>query len=104
MQLALFPVIRSSVPAIPLYCFQPAAAAGMAQFMLPPHLGGLADDLVAPFTEDEQKDGRPYDITGKVIKTAGLPDMYDYELHPADTSMMGAKPGVFFYMANLNMR
>lgn len=104
MEFPLFPVIRASQPAPPIFVYQSSAAAGIAQFLLPPHLGGISEDLVTPFNDDERKNGRPFDISGKIIKTPGLPAMYDWELHPADTSYFGVKPGFLFWVANMNMQ
>lgn len=104
MQFALFSIIRSTPSPPPIYDFQSSAAAGIAHFLLPPQFGGIPDDIAAPFNEDEKISGRPFSITGKVIKTPGLPDMYDHEIHPADTTFFLAKPGVFFYIGNLNMQ
>ena len=104
MQYALFPTIRASKPSPPIFVWQSAAASGGAQLLLPPHLGGVPDDLVTTFTPEERKHGRPFSITGSVINTPGLPPMYDWELHPADTDFFQVKTGTFFEIANLNMR
>lgn len=104
MEFALFPIIRSSTPAPPIYAFQSSAAAGINQFLLPSRFGGHGHDLASPFTEEEKKNGRPLKITGAVMKTPGIPNMYDYELYPADTSLFGAKPGIFFYVGNVTMQ
>lgn len=104
MQFALFDVIRAGADAPPIYAFQSSAGAGVAHHLLPPAFGGGADDLAAPFNAAEQAHGRRYGVSGKIVKTPGLPDVYDWELHPADTSVTGMVPGVFPYIANLNMQ
>lgn len=102
MQYALFPIIRSSMPPPPILTWKSNTVAGIAHYMLPPRLGGVTDDMTKPFTADEVKDGRPYEITGRILELPGLPRMYDWELHPQDASFMGGKPGVAFEMGNIN--
>lgn len=104
IQYALFPIIRASKPSPLIFVWQSAAASGGAQLLLPPHLGGIPDDLVTAFTPEERKHGLPFSITGSVINTPGLPPMYDWELHPANTDFFQVKTGVFFEISNYNMR
>lgn len=104
MQYALFQVIRDTQLSPPLFVYQPATAAGIAQVLLPPHLGGSVDDTTKPFTVDERKNGRALSTKGDVIKTPGLPPMYDWELYPGDIEFFGVKPGVMHETSHIFLR
>lgn len=104
MQYALYEVVRELTPSTEILAWKSNTVAGIAQFLLPPSLGGVHDDMLTPFTPDEIKNGRPYTIEGRLLELPGLPPLYDYELHPQDCSFFFNKPGIIFYMANLNFR
>lgn len=104
MQYALYEIIRGVKPAPAILAWKSNTVSGIAPYLLPPRLGGVEADMITPFTEDEIKNGRSYNVSGKVVQVAGLPAMYDWELHPQDCTFMGGKPGTSFYMGNLNFR